>query len=189
MRESTRRKRLELVILIMIVLGLTVFTPTGVNANDRQGIELSIGGLSNQAMGAHDSNYDFNWARIGVFNNRDIDGNWDIDALANLGYMWWTAKDPDNPDANAVNIGIEGILYRKVYKSLSLGLGIGIGTVTPSNDLPELGSSGVYGTITGRLRLKLSNNFGVVVGAEHISDIFQEDGGKNVFPFKVYYVR
>jgi hypothetical protein len=155
---------------------------------NQPGMELSIGGFSMEALGAHDGSYDFYWARLGLFNRHNINDNWDVNGLIHLGYMWWAPKESHNTNVDAFNIGAEIILYRKVYKKLSLGGGLGLSTITPREGLPEVGNRGVYGTTTVRARWEMDEDYGIVLASDHISATCYDDPGKNVLSFKIYFM-
>jgi len=175
---------------ITITLLMLVFTshaPGGVF--NKPGMEVSIGGVDTVAPGTRDTNYDFNWGSVSVFNRYDLNDNWNINLHGTLGYLWWTATNNNGSNEQTFSVGAELILYRKLYKNLSLGLGGGFSTLSQNDNVPDLGDSGLYGTITGRLNLKVNKNYGLEFAADHISDALQDDdAGKNVLALKVYYM-
>ena len=190
MEEFLNKTRL--ILLIFMLLG-TLFIAGIAHSGmyDHQGMEVSAGGFSNDVFGAKDNNYDFNWFQLSLFNRHDIDEDWNIVIYGNLGYLHWSANY-DDPDQDSFEIGAQLVLYRHIYKGLSLGLGGGLSTLTKTNNLPDLGNSGLYGTITGRLKVEVSKSYGVEFAGDHISDTLQDgdsgDAGKNVFSLKVYYM-
>lgn len=161
------------------------------DALNRQGMELSVGGFSDTAPGAEDPNYDFRWFSASFFNQHYIDNNWNVVLVGDLGYMTWSAKN-NGPDEDTFSLGAQLILYRVLYKNVSLGLGGGLCTLSNQQHLPELGNSGLYGTITGRVKVKVSEKYGLELAADHISDALQDgsdgDAGKNVLALKLYYM-
>ena len=170
---------------ILFLILTVLFVSSGVASGEifqHPGIEVSIGGFSQKAVGAHDPDYNFYWASIGLFNKYYIDDNWSVNLCGELGYLRWTN------DHDAFLVEVKLVLYRKIFKNLSLGLGGGFGTLSQWNKLPGLGNSGIYGILTGRLNYKIDENYGVEITSDHISDAGRtDDPGDNVFAFKVYY--
>jgi hypothetical protein len=181
------------VLVIILTFGFINKANAGVldDALNRQGMELSAGGFSDIAPGAEDPNYDFRWLSVSLFNQHYIDNYWNVVVTGDLGYMSWSAKD-NGPDTDTFSLGAQLVLYRVIYKNVSVGLGGGFCTLTDQQHLPDLGNSGLYGTITGRVKVKVSEKSGLEFAADHISDALQDgsdgDGGKNVLALKLYYM-
>ncbi len=175
---------------IFFLILTVLFVSSGVASGEifqHPGIEVSIGGLSQEAVGAHDPDYNFYWASIGLFNKYYIDDNWNVNLCGNVDYLWWTHKYNNDHDAFLVEVKL--VLYRKISKNLSFGLGGGFGTLSQRNNLPGLGNSGIYGILTGRLNYKIDENYGVEIDSDHLSDAGRtDDPGNNVLALKVYYM-
>lgn len=175
-----------------LVLFLLVGTASGgIFDFDNPGIEVSIGGFSEEAVGAYDPDYDFHWVSIGLFNKYYLNDNWSVNLCGDLGYLQWTHRHDKlghTADYDVFSISVLAIVYRKITKNLSFGLGGGLGTLSQWNNLPEVGNSGFYGTITGRLNYKMSEHYGMELTSDHISATCYDDPGKNVLTAKIYYM-
>jgi len=186
--------KLRLVLLVLMLSGvLTMFVLTYFTGQaraemiDHYGTELSIAGLSDIAPGSHNSDCKFNWLSIALFGQHDFNEDWNAKLEGVVGYLKWSEKG-DRKDQDTYSIGAQLVFYRHIYKSVSLGLGGGLCTLAETKGLSNLGDSGLYGTITGRLKVEVSKNYGVELAADHISDaISTDDSGKNVLALKFYY--
>jgi len=194
-------EQLDMLKTAILILALSTFLLLGIftcanNADagmyDHQGMELSVAGASKEAgetIGCVNDDYDFNWIKMSLFNRHDIDDNWNVVTAGDLGYMRWAStNEAVDSDKDVFSIGAELIVYRKIYKTLSLGGGVGLSTLSHYSGLPHLGNSGLYGTATGRLKLDLSKSYGLEASLDHISDLLQEDVGNNAFALKLYYM-
>ncbi|MFW9872264.1 MAG: hypothetical protein ACFFG0_04105 [Candidatus Thorarchaeota archaeon] len=179
--------------ITMIMLLVISVIPVSAEIFENPGMEVSIGRSGSFAPGADDPSHDFTWISLSLLNKFDINEKWNIDLLGTVGHLWWKSKEY-NQYKKTYSIGSELILYRIISKRISVGLGGGFATLTEKKDLPELGNSGLYGTITGRVKVKIGNeeDYGLIVAADHISDALQDgddgDSGKNVLSLKFYFM-
>lgn len=174
-------------VTVTTIMLLLIFMGCAFAGSNHQGMEVSHGGPDRLG----DSNYDFSYSSISVFNKHTINENWNLNLHGTFGYLRWDSSDYRS-DEDTFAIEAQLIIYRKLYKNLSLGFGGGFSTLTDPKNLPDLGNSGLYGTFTGRLNLKVNKNYGIEASADHISDAFQEcddgDSGKDFLTLKIYYM-
>lgn len=177
----------KLTCLVLIVLLVPAGMASGEMFND-PGMEVSVAGLSHEAYGAEDPDYDFSWVSAGLFDKRHIDDKWSLDIGGNISYLRWGHKyNKVNHDTDHSSVLLDGraILYRKITKKLSLGAGAGLGVMSHRSDLPEVGNCALYGIATARVSWKINDRYSIELAEDHLSGLFYDDPGKNVLSLKV----
>lgn len=191
---------------------LTV-TPASLMAFDATGMSVSMGSqASRKIIGHHDSDHDCDWNSIGIFGRDYLHEGYlgskyidYIDHELDLGYMKWTPKGK-NTDDTVDTFSLEGriMLHKGITKKVGVGFGFGLAVLSDKSDTYQLTKDGLYGLITGRIRLSMKaprcysqngetfcpsfSEFGVDLEIDHISSVFGRDPGENVCKARAYIV-
>jgi hypothetical protein len=171
-----------------MVIALLVFSAPAAQAEifHSYGCSAAIGGLSEHAVGHSSSEFDFYWHSIGLFGRHDFNPKWYADLAGDVGYMRWEANG-DRRDDDALSFEGRVIIMRKLFRHLHIGAGGGLCFLDTSDSHPDLGDSGVYGLLTGKIRVPVSCKWGVDFEADHVSGVTDRDAGNNVLKARVYF--
>ncbi len=170
-----------------IILFLILSLPISVSAFDEKGVSASIGYKSKNdstVIGWQANCHDFYWNSIGLFgrNNYDL---WYIDYELDLGYLKWSAANSEEKNGDTFSKEFRTIFMRN-FNKFHIGIGGGCALLSDTNDIMHLTKDGFYGLITGRIRLPFKNKYGIDIEGDHISSVFGEDAGINVWKLRFY---
>ncbi len=190
MREQTGRKRLELVILIMIVLGLTVFTPTGVNASKElknvAGLGVFYGKkIPDNKVIAVPGSLKWDYVIIHPKYGWLIGERWQLDLEGNFGKYEFEDGKKKVKDTFSLGLSLmasyEFLQYEKFSLYADVGCGLGYWDRTPDNGLVD--RSTVIGIIQygAGIKIPVGNNYyaRAAYRFEHGSGIRKHDSGCN----------
>ncbi len=177
-------------------------------AFDSTGFAFGTSFSNSNTSGADDDCHKFTWGSLGLFGRNNQSPTWYIDYEVDIGVLNWQAKKlpttyhpADGHGARCVPTGnvvyrntgggsalsIEGrIMFNKKPSIFELGAGFGLAGLSGMDDIYHLTKDGFYGLITGRIRLPITNRFGLDVEADHISSVFGQDRGMNVWKIGTY---
>ncbi len=172
----------------VIVALLVLITATTVQAEmfHSFGCSAAMGALSEHAVGHSSSDYDFYWHSIGLFGRHNFNSKWYTDLAGDIGYMRWEANGGDRDD-DALSFEGRVIIMRKLFRHLHVGAGGGVCFLDTSDSHPNLGNSGFYGLLTGKIRVPVNYKWGIDFEADHVSGVTDQDAGNNVLKTRIYF--
>jgi hypothetical protein len=96
------------------------------------------------------------------------------------------------------------MLHKEVTTKIAFGFGLGLAVLSDKSDTYQLTKDGLYGLITGRIRLSMKTSpchsstffdeifcpsfseYGIDFEADHMSSVFGRDPGWNVWKVRAY---
>lgn len=187
---------------------ILIAIPAPSMAFDATGMSVSMGGQGKgDVIGYDDLDHNVHWNSIGTFGRsylKDMFIDY-IDSELDFGYMKWTPKG-SNTDNTVDTFSLEGrlMLHKEVTTKIAFGFGLGLAFLSDKSDTYKLTEDGLYGLITGRIRLSVKtgrchsstffdeifcpsfSEYGIDLEADHISSVFGQDPGVNIWKIRAY---